>query len=514
MLQAGAITIVLAAVTYKVFELDRFFVPKELVLHLTAFVGGVCALGVVRRTPATRVDALLVAFLVVSALSAVFATNVWAAARALAISVSGVTLFWAARGLRQVDLSRPLLDALALGVVLAAVMALLQAYGLEPDLFSINRAPGGTLGNRNFVGHLAAFGLPVLLFVALRADRLRGFLLGAGGLMLVAGALVLTRSRAAWLGVAVVLAVLLVGGALTPSVRRSGRLIGRFVLLLLVAAGGVAAAVTLPNALRWRSDTPYLETARDVVNYREGSGRGRLVQYATSLRVALAHPLFGAGPGNWPVEYVAFAADDDPSLDRGEGGMTANPWPSSDWVALIAERGLAAFILFVLVGLGLAAGAWRTMRTATTPGEGLGALVVLATLAGAATTGAFDAVLLLAWPTLFVWAAVGALWSPEQARPARVTPWGGTVALLLVALLSGAAAVRSAGQLAAMGLYAADESREALERAAALDPGSYRVHLRLAHRYRDREQRCEHALAARDLYPHATAARRLARRCE
>src|SRR5215217_6260742 len=33
-LQAGAVLVVLAAATYKVFELDRFFVPKELTLHL------------------------------------------------------------------------------------------------------------------------------------------------------------------------------------------------------------------------------------------------------------------------------------------------------------------------------------------------------------------------------------------------------------------------------------------------------------------------------------------------
>ena len=42
---------------------------------------------------------------------------------------------------------------------------------------------------------------------------------------------------------------------------------------------------------------------------------------------------------------------------------------------------------------------------------------------------------------------------------------------------------------------------------------NYRVHLRLARNSRG-EQRCRHALAARELYPNAEAARSLARRCD
>ena len=57
----------------------------------------------------------------------------------------------------------------------------------------------------------------------------------------------------------------------------------------------------LPNRLEWKSDSPYLDSAAGLVNYKEGSGRGRLVQYGNSLRMTVAHPLFGVGPGNWPV---------------------------------------------------------------------------------------------------------------------------------------------------------------------------------------------------------------------
>ena len=77
-LQGGAIAVVLMAATYKVFELDRFFVPKELVLHLTALLAGILCLGSARRVSLGRVDLLLAGFLGLGAISAALAQNPWA----------------------------------------------------------------------------------------------------------------------------------------------------------------------------------------------------------------------------------------------------------------------------------------------------------------------------------------------------------------------------------------------------------------------------------------------------
>ena len=51
-IRAGAILIVLVALPYAVFDLDRFFVPKELVLHLTALLTGLVLLGAPASSPA------------------------------------------------------------------------------------------------------------------------------------------------------------------------------------------------------------------------------------------------------------------------------------------------------------------------------------------------------------------------------------------------------------------------------------------------------------------------------
>ena len=505
-MQTGAVAAVLAVSTLHVFELDRFFVPKELALHVTAVVAGLLALRAIWRLSVTRVEVFLAGYVLLSALSAMMATNRWVALRALAISISSVVLFRVARALRDAGLARAVIHALGLAVMLVAIMSLLQTYGVRTDFFSENRAPGGTLGNRNFVAHVAAFGLPLLLFSAIGARSRRAFAWRAGGVTLVLAALVLTRSRAAWLAFAVSGMVMLVGMLLAAALRRDARTWKRLAGIALLGAAGVALILVLPNTLRWHDDNPYLESLRRVADAGEGSGHGRLVQYGRSFLLAARHPLFGAGPGNWPVVYPAHAARNDPSLDQGDTGMTSNPWPSSDWMAWLAERGLPAFLLLLFALFRITRDGLRQLRGARDAEEALAALVLLGTLAGACVAGAFDAVLLLAVPAFLMWAAIGSLWKPEEAssRPR----W--RVVLVGMIVLSGIGAFRSGAQLVAMNLFAAG-GRASITRASQIDPGNYRIQMRLARM--GGRTRCEHARAARELFPTAKAAAQVSRGC-
>src|SRR5207249_1341773 len=150
------------------------------------------------RVTLTATDLLLSGFLIVSAISAELAPNLWLAARAFAITLSGAALFWVTSTLRRDGLVRSLIVALAVGVVAGASTSLLQAYGIQTEYFSLNRVPGGTFGNRNFVAHLCAIGAPVVVLAALTAKLGVNSLLGGIGMAIVSAALVLSRSRAAW----------------------------------------------------------------------------------------------------------------------------------------------------------------------------------------------------------------------------------------------------------------------------------------------------------------------------
>jgi O-antigen ligase len=546
----GGVATVLAALPYKVFDLDRYAIPKEFTLHLTATLAAAAALIALGRAagrgrapgiPLTRVDTLLAGFLLFSAASAFFAQNGWLAARGLAVSVSGIVLYWVAHSLARAGWGRSVLALMAAAIAVAAATSLFQAYGAETDLFSLNRSPGGTLGNRNFVAHLAAIGIPVLILIILRARHAAGALLGAMAIAIITAALVLSRSRAAWVATAVALLCVLpaawrgweslrthaataprrLSGEPTPSVSLRGT------VALIAIAAGIFAAITIPNTLNWRSTSPYLDSVINVTNYREGSGHGRLVQYANTARLAITHPVLGVGPGNWAVVYPRIAPKTDPSLDT-DDGMTANPWPSSDWAAFLSERGVPATICLALALLGLIVAAARAAASATSDGRPdrlMLALALAATVLAIIAVGAFDAVLLLPTPSLIAWSILGALAGSLEPPPVargdiRLPDTMRRIAIIAVVAAGGITIVRSASQVVAMALYVAATrtgvNDHTLELATRMDPGSYRIQLRLAESYAHGHSCAHarpHAAAARALFPNAPAPRHVLAEC-
>jgi hypothetical protein len=194
--------------------------------------------------------------------------------------------------------------------------------------------------------------------------------------------------------------------------------------------------------------------------------------------------------------------------------MTSNPWPSSDWMAALSERGpLATALLgFAMLSLLFAAVQGRRDPTAT-PESRLAALTAGGVLLLAAVEGSFDAVLLLPMPTFVAWAVVGALLPAGETTTARpMRTW--IVALVLVSTLN--ATVASALRIRAMGEYGTGTLRS-LADATRHDPGSFRIRLRLAETYQSRGD-CANAkreaTVARDQMPKAPGPRRVLAACK
>lgn len=519
-LQMGVLAAVLATTPFKPFELDRFFVPKELALHAAVCVCALACINRLRSVSFDRVDFFLIAFGAISLASALLASNRWLSMRSVAVTLSGLAAFWCARTLSANGLKRPLMAVIVLATVLGAATSLAQAYGFESDYFTLNRAPGGTFGNRNFVAHISAIGVPLLIWYAVTAKRTIAVLLCAIGGAVLAAALVLSRSRAAWLALLVValfLAIPVWRAAARVSHADAGK---RLIFLGIIAALGVALALILPNRLTWTSGSPYLDSVRSVADYTSGSGRGRIIQYRNTLHMAEAHPILGVGPGNWPVYYPTFASHNDPSLSH-DDAVTANPWPSSDWATLVAERGGIAVIALLLAFAGIITNAFQSARgsSANNPGarDPFLPVAVTATVLITGAVGSFDAVMVLAAPALIVWSALGALGAAGRARsewtpsPTAKKTWTlvVTVTLFLFAL-------RSTGEVLAMQAFGTGERLGSVERAALLDPGSYRIQLRLALlalNTRGCTMARPHAARAAGMLPAASGPRSILRRC-
>jgi hypothetical protein len=520
---AGAFAVVIAGMTSAAFELDRFAVPKELALNATALL---CALVLAtrwRNLRATVPETLLGAFVIWSGVSAALATNRWISLRSFALTFSGFIIFVAARrmtrtafpadplGLRTSSNDRPrlvLLNVLSLAVTVGALGGVVQAYGLDLPGLAEERAPGGTFGNRNFLAHLTAIGVPLIVLAVFRSDRRMARVAWLIALAVCGNAIVLTRSRAGWLGLA---AAAIVAGAGLLTARRglpiAGRTFRRIAIIVVALGAGAAAALALPNTLRWTSESPYAETLSRLTDYRGGSGRGRLIQYGNTLKLVARNPVFGTGPGNWFVEYPLVTTEGDPSY-AGAELIPTNPWPSSDWVALLAERGPVGLALVLLAGAAILLLAMRRVR-APDGSATLDSIALLSMLAATTVTGLFDAVLLNAAPTFLVAAAAGLL-LPRSIdlidRPLSGRARAALVAIVLA--ISLAAVLRSAQQLSAIRIVEnGGDSRDAVERALAVDPPNHRLRLRLAPRG------CAHARAAFRLLPHHEVGKRAVRRC-
>ena len=515
-LVAGAFAVVLIVVPFRAFELDRFFLPKEVVLHATALLVALLVIPGRREWSWSRVDLFLAGYLALTLVSAAFASNHWLALRAFGVTWSGLVLFWSARELGRAGLTRLLVSGLAAGIVAGVLTALGQAYGLlDSDLLSLSRAPGGTFGNRNFVAHLAAIGLPALLAAAFAARSRAGYWLASCGTLVSIALLVLTRTRAAWLATATAGTVFIVLGFLPGGLGREESVRRRLRGTVMAVVAGAVLALALPNALDWRSDSPYLDTLKGLANYQEGSGRGRLLQWKNSVGMTLHDPVFGVGPGNWPVKYPAFAAPTDPSLDA--TGMAANPWPSSDWVAVLSERGLPGLLLLAGAGVLLfLAGAGGWLASPRSSGD-LAPLVLAATVTATAVVGAFDAVLLLPIPALYFWTLAGALRPVDPFPRRRPAGWRSrTAAIVMVLALGLGLTSRSVLQVRAMDRLAVWGRLDSRAEAAAMDPGNYRIQILVAQSYR-RRGRCTEAVPyarqAAGLFPEAAEPKSILRSC-
>lgn len=493
---------------------DNFIVPKLLVLTAAAFAAAGLLLAEARSVRFERMDGLLLICLVLlipSTLSAVSQGYAVAAAAAFAASL---ILFWVSRSLAATGRRSELVGMAVIAIGLLVVSGLLEAYlGLALS----SRPPGGTIGNRNRLAHLAVMGLPSLaLLTAWTRGRVA---VGAFvGLSAMSGAVILlSRSRGAWLAL---VAVVLVGSLLLAARvwRRqplSTRARARLTLHVVSVLVGGTLALLLPNRLEWVSSNPYRDSALTLIDYRDGTGAGRLVEYRNTIAMIGNSPWLGVGPGNWRVHYPTYTSEEDPNLLPGI--VPVRRYPQSEWLGGAAERGLpSSLALIAFFGLLLR----RWAAGLTREGSGRKAAYCasgILTIVAVGVVGLFDPVIQTPVAGFIVPVLLGAMAAvpapPPAIRPARAARAAMVVGTLVIGVVLVSAQVRNVWGTY---LYARNPTLESLERAARIDPGSYTIMALTASLLVERGQ-CEAAapyvVAARGMYPTAPHLDVLEERC-
>jgi O-antigen ligase len=492
------------------YDYDRFALPKEFAVLALAL----SLLTVAIRRRATleigAADWLILLGLLGGALSAALADNKLMALRAISLSAAAALTFWLAQTLRAERTKVMACLVWALGI--AAGLALAEASGLLDAMALRGRGPAGSAGNRNYLAHVLALGLPVLSWAVLSREAVAIRWEARIALTLSFCALTVTRCRSAWMSVLILMVVAVVTAAVR---RRSYNVRLRSIEPLGWAALGVVVALLAPWQVKWAAERPYQQTLARLVDFSSGTGRGRLQQYVTSLQIVTDNPVLGVGPGNWSVHYAQVARADDASLFPGNP-VPVQRFASSDYVAALAEYGTLPTLLFLLALGAIAASLLRSRRGS----ERAWALIGLGTMLVAGIVASVDAVLQRAEPVI-VCALVLGLCFQRTASPTIRVPLAQRplfAGALLLPLLLGAlfAGRRICAAVIANPTEPAQRVAR-LSRAWEMDRSSYSIGASLAFHLME-ESRCPEAiLRAKEvlsLFPSHPGMRALVRGCE
>lgn len=512
-----------------------FLVPKFGVLEVTASLGFVAfalervSTGGPRWSRPVSMGAWLV--LATSAIS-------WAAAvgrapgtpYAVAALARWGCLFGLACGVSVIDdtedARQHLLEAITIASAAVAAIGLLQHLELLPLRIPVISTPGSTFGNRNFAAEAMAMALPLGLAAVGGARRLDLRAAMWGSLALEIVFLAVTRARGAWVGAACGL-----GAALWLSRIRVSRA-SLAIALSVVVLAGVAAALPgrynprdAGDSKRYSGVVEVLEEGFDV---RSTAVKTRLGLWRRTAAMVRDQPLFGVGPGNWPVVFPRYA---EPGARR-EAVLSATLAPRQahdDLLERTAETGIPGFLALVALAAGAAIAVRRRLRVGdangpVTAGAAGGALVALAVLSLAGFPLEMPGTLALAGLSLGLVAAdTQAPRRREDAAMKRVVDYATLacgLALIGCAAVRADRSVRSSFWLGAaeramhrdLGVAGAAEALASLKRAAEASPLEYRVNLRMAqmllreHRSIESARAAQQALSREPYAPNAWAA--------
>lgn len=267
-----------------------------------------------------------------------------------AAAIVGIGTLAAALGLAPLSRNsgaRTLLDtASILGALAVSLLGLLQYAGLIDALFPTyahyDQRIYSVFGNQDLLGGYMAVALVMLWNGALRT-KMHHLPLHVIQLP-IAGALVLSGCRSAWMAAAVGLAMTVVAH------RKSWRQ-----LLALSTIPALAAALGLFFA--WESTGARLTR---VLHATDIGGSVRLWIWDATLRMAWEHPIAGIGPGRFASASPMYMGDALSAM--GDGVYAYNEaWamhPHSEPLAIVAEGGLIG----VMLALAFLTLLWRSAR--------------------------------------------------------------------------------------------------------------------------------------------------------
>ncbi len=346
---------------------DEFVLPKLLLVRLVLVAVTISLLvrwvaeGRVawRRTP---LDLPLLAFVASAALSTIFAVNRNVALfgtydrwEGLLTIVTYALLFWLAVQLisGEADARGVSWSLLVSGYFIGAAAILQSAFGLLGGGYFREGTNGPiradvTLANPDFLGIFLAMLIPIA--VAKMVSRHPGTtrILSANLVVVLALGLLATFTRAAWIGAAI--------GVIVVLALRRGRFHLWPVLIsvaLVVAGFGVLAGVVASRPSNAKGGFGNALVARivSIGNLNSGTEATRLKTWGDTLPLIASRPILGWGPDTFGLVY--------PQYQSGNKNGTLWDKPHQDALGVAASQGILGLLAYIWILVAFVRAFWR-----------------------------------------------------------------------------------------------------------------------------------------------------------
>lgn len=228
--------------------------------------------------------------------------------------------------------AKKLFHTIAYGIGLAAIITLLKNNRWDNRLVLQDTR----YGNPNDFAWTLLVGLTFIAYLYIRGNRTQKLIAVMAGL---ADLLALSRtgSRAGFIGAATLGLITFLQASKATRIKLAASVPVALVLILLV----------VPAELRFRYTTFFAPENYDpnqefhtAESNALGSAEARLQLAKDGLRVTATHPLFGVGPGNFPVAQAELAAE------RGQRAI----WhvTHNTYLQLSSEMGIPGFVIYMV----------------------------------------------------------------------------------------------------------------------------------------------------------------------
>lgn len=237
-----------------------------------------------------------------------------------------------------------LIDAIILSAFVAAVIGILEVYGIEFWTWQINwgERVDGPFDDPNFFGGYLVMAIPLTISRIITVNKTSLKLAMSGMLIVIMSALFFSYSRSAWLCMALSLGIFMIS-VIILSFKKNPVFIKRTLIVVICSISLMWVAFHFVPAFN-PENISIARRINTADSFMSEQGNVKISLWEIAFKMIRDRPFTGFGPGNYSLYHPVFRVHEGSDLIQ--SGLTYDVY--NDYLELGAESGLPALIFYLL----------------------------------------------------------------------------------------------------------------------------------------------------------------------